>query len=176
MKRLQLVILFVLVLTKGLSQTEWVTTVIGANVYVKFPQKPEYKLTGKIGSYTASDNNCLFMASTSFDVIPNYGEFVKLPESQQMELIEALLDNTVKGILTQAGDEGIASKAFKIGDYSGREVSYNFMNPITGKKAEKRSKLFYKLNAIYVFQTFSLTEEVTCKEEQSAFLSSIIIK
>lgn len=157
------------------SQSSWVTKQLGNNLSVKFPTSPQYKLVDKTGTYVSKTSNNLFFASVSYDVIPNYSEFVKLPQQQQQDLIEVFLKNTMNGILLQSGISGTTYKSFKVGNLKGLESAYSSINPASGEPVMKYCKIVYAFNKLFMFQTMNLDDLESDSNERNIFFNSIKI-
>ena len=166
---------FALVTVCGFAfgQNDWIKKEIGNNVFVSFPNSPTFKFTNKAGTYTSKTDNCIFVAIAQQDPFPNYSDFVKLPVENQKKLIEMFLDNAIKGMLTQSANDGTPFKNITIGKYPGREASYSAINPVTGNRTTKYVRLFYALNVVYAFQSFSTQDGKSCTDEKNTFLNSI---
>lgn len=155
------------------GQIDWVKKEVGNKVYVSFPSSPTFKFVNKAGTYTAKNDDCIFIAIAQQDAMPNYNEFVKLSAENQKKTLELYLDNAIKGMLIQSANEGTPFKKITIGKYSGREVSYSAMNPTTGNRTTKYVKLFFALNVVYAFQSFATQDGSSCVTEKDTFLNSI---
>lgn len=162
-------LLFMAFYGTAFGQTDWVKKEIGNKIYVSFPTSSKFDFVNKTGVYTSKTDNCIFMALAQQGVIPDYNEFVKLSAANQNEVIELFLDNAIKGMLIQSENEGTPFKNIKIGKYSGREVSYSALNPVTGYRTTKYVQLFFALNYLYAFQTFATKDGVSCINEKIFF-------
>lgn len=155
------------------SQSSWETKQLGNNLSVKFPTSPQYKLVDKTGTYISKTSQSLFLVAVQYDVLPYYTEFLKIPKNQQQELIGAFLNNAMKGILLQAGDEYAKSHSIQIGSYEGRESSFKTINPINGEEEVKFCKIVYAFNKLYIFQVMNLLEPEGNSNERNIFFNSI---
>jgi hypothetical protein len=157
------------------SQTDWIKKDLGSKVQVKFPNTPTYKLNGKAGTYTAKTKNNLFIVIVQYDVIPNYSDFLKFSDSQKAKMIDIFLDNAVKGMLTYSGNDNVPFNSIQIGNYKGRETSYNAINPATGENTKYFCKLISAFNKVFTFQCMYLGEDIDCENEKNIFLNSITL-
>jgi len=155
------------------SQTDWVKKDLGSKVQVKFPNTPTYKLNGKAGTYTAKTKNNLFIVIVQYDVIPYYSDFLKFSNLQKAKMIDIFLDNAVKGMLTYSGNDEVPFTSIKIGNYAGRETSYNAINPVTGENTKYFCKLISVFNKLVTLQCIYLREDQECETEKNVFLNSI---
>lgn len=171
--RLLFSLAFIIFFKCAFGQSDWERKEIGNKIYVSFPTSPTFKFLNKAGTFTSKTDNCIFIAIVQQDVIPNYGEFVKLPAENKRKLVKLFLDNAIKGMFIQSANEGTSFKNITIGKYSGREASFSAMNPITGNRTTKYVRLFYALNVVYAFQTFATQDKTTCVDEKNTFLNSI---
>ena len=140
-KALSIFLLLLLFTINIYSQESWIDKEVGSNIFVKFPTLPVYKLQEKSAFYTSKTENCLFMVMIQFSVVPYFSEFVKLPLTQRVMIINHLLDNYIKGRNLMANKE-LATKEIKLGSFIGREITYSAVNPATGEVGQRFSKTF----------------------------------
>lgn len=176
MKRHLLSITICLLNLTGFAQDNWVVKDLGSGISVRFPNVPTYKLKGNAGVYTSGTSNCLCMAVVQYDALPNYSDFLKLPQKKQDELIEIFLDNAINGALKQSGNQGEPFTIIKIGSHSGRETVCNGINPANGEQTKKFTKILYAFDKLYFFQCMYLKDDVTSLIEKNKYLKSIVVK
>jgi hypothetical protein len=169
-------LLIILVAGKmSFAQTDWTNKQVGDKLFVQFPAEPTYKLQDKSGIYTVKTINCVFMVIVSYDVIPHYAEFLKLSRSNQINVINHFLNGVINGKLNYSNNQGLTATPIKVGQYYGREVSYNAINPITGEIGKRFSKVFLANNKVYSFECWYITSPEVCKNDKNQFLNSITI-
>ncbi len=82
------------------------------------------------------------------------------------------MDNAVKGKLDYSGNKGAIS-AIKIGKYSGRKIDYSAINPATGERGKRYTKLFLVRDKAISFEVLFLNDNQTATKEKDQFLNSI---
>jgi hypothetical protein len=145
-------------------------------IFVTFPVSPEYKTTTAASTYVGKTENCLFMVIIQRNAIPNYAEYVKAKQDwtdAEIEKVEnSFLDNAVKGKLDYSGNKGIVS-TIKIGKYSGRKIDYSAINPTTGERGKRFTKLFLVRDRAISFEVWLLKDSQIANIEKDKFLNSI---
>ena len=145
-------------------------------IFVTFPSAPEYKITTAASTYVVKSKNCLFMVIIQRNAIPNYTEYVKAKQkwtNAEIEKIENLfLDNAAKGKLDYSGNKGNVS-TIKIDKYSGRKIDYSAINPSTGDRGKRYTKLFLIRDKAVCFEVWFLKDNQTAAQEKDQFLNSI---
>jgi len=156
----------------------WKRTSVGNNVSVMFPLEAKYELksnNGKqVGTYLSISQSCLFMAMVSYDMIPNYPEFVNLKQEEQEVFIGTLLDNVAKGKLLYSNTKTNVDR-FTINGCQARRVAYSGVNPQTGKEAKRYSTMFMVSNKVFTFDCWFLNSEPQGQNEKNTFFNSIRI-
>lgn len=156
----------------------WKKTSVGNNVSVMFPNEAKYELksnNGKqVGTYLSISQNCLFMTMVSYDMIPNYPEFVNLKQEEQEVFIGILLDNVAKGKLLYSNTKTNV-ESFTINGCQARRVAYSGINPQTGKEAKRYSTMFMVSNKVFTFDCWYLNSKPLCQNEKNTFFNSIRI-
>lgn len=156
------------------AQSDWISKSVGSGITISFPNQPTYKLAGKAGTYTSKTTSSIIILIVQYDVLPHYSEFVKLPKTQQEQLIEVFLDNTIKGVITAGtGSNDIPYKSVNIGRYKGRETTFRTVNPANGEDINTYYKLLYAFNKVYLLQCMSLSESPVSISERKKFFNSI---
>jgi len=149
---------------------------IDNGIFVTFPVDPNYTTTPTVSNYAAKTESCLFMVIIQRDVIPNYAEYVKARQKwtdAEIDKVEsAFLDNAVKGKLDYTGNKGTVS-IIKIGKYNARKIDYSAINPATGERGKRYTKLFLVRNKAVFFEVWSLSDNQTAIKEKDKFLNSI---
>lgn len=145
-------------------------------IFVIFPVAPEYKTTTTASTYVVKTENCLFMALIQRNAIPNYATYVKAKQKwtdAEIEKVEnSFLDNAVKGKLDYSGNKGTVS-IIKIGKYSGRKIDYLAINPTTGERGKRFTKLFLVRDKAISFEVWFLNDNQAATIEKNQFLNSI---
>ena len=175
MKKIILAFILTLLGICAYSQDNWINKEVGNNIFVKFPSSPNYtyKSQEKSGIFGAKTENCLFMAMIQFGIIPYYSEFIKLQVSDQGKVLNQLLDNYIKGRSLMTNKE-ILSKSIKLGTFTGRELTYGAVNPVTGEVGQRFSKVFVVNDKIYSFECWYLNNSTQSENEKNMFLNSIM--
>lgn len=112
-------------------------------IFITFPSDPEYKTTNSASTFVAKTDNCFFMVLIQRNAIPNYAEYVitkqkwTVTEIQKVE--NSFLDNAVKGKLDYTGNTGTS---IKVGKFNGRQISYSAINPASGERGKRFTRLF----------------------------------
>ncbi|MDM1384529.1 hypothetical protein HX024_17865 [Myroides marinus] len=146
-------------------------------IFVTFPSTPEYKaLQGNL-TYSGKTENALYMAIVVKNVIPNYSEYVQAQktwsEKEKQQIIDALLDNAVRGKLDYTDSQGSSNK-IKKGNYQGRTIQYQAINPLTGNKGNVNSTILLVRNSLVSFEVWNTKEESSsASKEREKFLNSI---
>ena len=99
---------------------------IGNNVFVKFPDTPEYNVDNGTGAYLSKTANCVFVALIQHNVIPpdTYSLIIKQSSQDQKYVINKFLDGTIKGQLYMADKSVSATKNIILGKFQeGRLVT-----------------------------------------------------
>lgn len=149
---------------------------IDNGLFVTFPSEPEYKTTNSASTFVTKTENCLFMVLIQRNAIPNYDEYVKAKQkwsaSEIAKVENSFLDNAVKGKLDYTGNSGKVN-SIKIGKFNGREISYSAINPATGERGMRYTKLFLVRDKAISFEVWYLNDSETAKQEKESFLNSI---
>lgn len=145
-------------------------------IFVTFPITPEYKLTPAASTYVCKTENCLFIVIIQRNVVPNYVEYMvakkKFTEAEIQKIEDGFLDNTVKGKLEYTGNKGTIS-SIKIGKYNGRKIEYSAINPATGERGKRYTKLFLVRDRAISFDVMVLNDNQAAYKEVNQFLNSI---
>jgi hypothetical protein len=145
-------------------------------IFVTFPFSPDYKLTTEASTYVTKTENCMFMVIIQRNAIPNYAQYVKAKQNwnaAEIEKVESsFLDNAVKGKLKYSESQG-TTKAIKVGEYSGRTIYYSAINPVTGERGNRYSKIFLVRDKAISFEVWFLSNDQTAIKEKDLFLNSI---
>ncbi|CAI9429380.1 DUF1795 domain-containing protein [Candidatus Ornithobacterium hominis] len=149
---------------------------IDNGLYVNFPSEPEYKTTNSASTYVTKSENCIFMVLIQRNAIPNYAEYVKAKQkwsaSEIAKVENSFLDNAVKGKLDYTGNSGKVN-SIKVGKFSGREISYSAINPASGERGMRHTKLFLVRDKAISFEVWYLNDTETAEQERDYFLNSI---
>lgn len=149
---------------------------IDNGIFVTFPVDPSYTTTTTVSNFVAKTASCLVMVIILRNVIPNYAEYVKARQNwtdAEIDKVEsAFLDNAVKGKLNYTGNKGTVS-IIKLGKYNGRKIEYSAINPATGERGKRYTKLFFVRNAAISFDVVFLKDNQTAIREKDKFLNSI---
>ncbi|MEC4086636.1 hypothetical protein [Myroides odoratimimus] len=150
---------------------------VSDGIFVTFPSTPEYKALQGSLTYSGKTENALYMASVVKNVIPNYNEYVQAQktwsEKEKQQVIDALLDNAVRGKLDYTGSKGSSSK-IKKRKFDGREIQFQAINPITGNKCSVKTVILLVRNSLVSFEVWSIKEEsTTVSEERKTFFNSL---
>lgn len=149
---------------------------IDNGLFVTFPSEPDYKTTNSASTFVTKTENCIFMVLIQRNAIPNYSEYVKAKQkwsaSEIAKVENSFLDNAVKGKLDYTGNSGNV-RSIKIGKFSGRDISYSAINPATGERGMRYTKLFLVRDKAISFEVWYLNDTKTAKLERESFLNSI---
>ena len=149
---------------------------IDNGLFVTFPSEPEYKTTNSASTFVTKTENCLFMVLIQRNVIPKYAEYVKAKQkwsaSEIAKVENSFLDNAVKGKLDYTGNSGKVN-SIKVGKFSGREISYSAINPASGERGMRYTKLFLVRDKLISFEVWYLNDTENAKQERDNFLNSI---
>ncbi len=163
-------------ISSALAQNAWIKKEVGNGIFVNFPNDPKYSTTTEASTYVAKSENCLFMVLIQRNVIPNYPAFIQLEKSEQEKIINTLLDNVVKEKLAYTNNSTTSASNIKIGNYIGRELSYNAINPATGERGNRFCKLILITDKLYSFECWYLNDNSSNDSEKNLFLNSLIIQ
>lgn len=167
-------LLLLLCVITGYTQEDWVKREIYGGIFVKFPSEPQYKLMEEGAMYLCKNDEHIFIALVQRNIIPNYANFINLPETEKRDVINTLLDNAVKGKLAYTNSSGTPSN-ITLGKYIGRSISYSAINPATGQPGLIHSKMFIVNDKMLSFDCMEL-KSTTSSSSRYAFLNSITIE
>lgn len=144
-------------------------------IFITFPSTPEYRaLQGNL-TYSGKTENALYMAIVVKNVIPNYSEYVQAQktwsEKEKQQIIDALLDNAVRGKLDYNGSTGSSSK-IKKGKYNGREIQFQAINPLTGNKCTVKAVILLVRNSLVSFEVWGMKDFLSSGDSDN-YLNSI---
>lgn len=148
---------------------------VGLNLYVMFPSDPDYNTVYGMPSYMAKTDNCAFISLVQDNAIPNdtYWQLTRYPTSKQEPVISNFLDAYIESKLSTAGATLRTSKHIKIGNFLGREISYNALNPATGQMALRFARMYFITNTVYCFECWFLNNSNDCNKERDTYFKSI---
>ncbi len=153
-----------------------IKTEIDNGIFVTFPVAPEYKTTTAASTYVTKTENCMFMVVIQRNAIPNYVEYVKAKQNwtdaEIAKVENSFLDNAAKGKLDYSGNKGAVS-SIRVGKYSGRKIDYSAINPVTGERGKRYTKLFLVRDKAISFEAWFLHDNQTATQEKDQFLNSI---
>ncbi|WP_110999202.1 hypothetical protein [Taibaiella soli] len=113
------------------------------------------------------------------NAIPNYPEYVKAKQkwtASEIEKVESsFLDNIAKGKLEYTGNQGVVTP-IKIGGYRGRNIEYSAINPATGERGKRFTKVFLVRDKAINFDVWFLNDSQTAIREKDKFLNSIQVQ
>lgn len=110
-----------------------------------------------------------------FQAIPQYAEFVKLKQNDQIKLIGQYLDNYIQGKLSYTNADAKA-KTINVGRYQGREVDYKAVNPASGQIGKRYTKAIIVNDRLISFECWFLSETSTANAQKAKFFTSITTK
>lgn len=146
-------------------------------IFITFPSTPEYKVLQGNPTYSSKTDNALYMAVIAKNIIPQYSDYVQAQktwsEKEKQQVIDALLDNAVRGKLDYTDSQGSSNK-IKKGNYQGRTIQYQAINPLTGNKGNVNSTILLVRNSLVSFEVWNTKEESSsASKEREKFLNSI---
>jgi len=146
-------------------------------IFVTFPKAPEYSINQGMSTYSAQTTNALYLVFVRRNAIPNYSDYVqaqkKWTQKDKEEVVDALLDNTVKGKLDFVGIKGKSSK-IKLHGYDGRTITYQAINPITGQSSKVHTTILLVRSSLVILDTWNIKDESKeVEQERSKFFNSI---
>ena len=146
-------------------------------IFVTFPKAPEYSINQGMSTYSAQTTNALYLVFVRRNAIPNYSDYVqaqkKWTQKDKEEVVNTLLDNTVKGKLDFVGVKGKSSK-IKLHGYDGRTITYQAINPITGQSSKVHTTILLVRSSLVILDTWNIKEESKeVEQERTTFFNSI---
>lgn len=160
MKKLFIVLSLVYTSSTIFSQ-EWNTKEIENNIFVKFPQVPQYNVN-TLGesvrySYVYELDGCYFFATVIKNIIP-IKQFTRIKFSQKLnkEMAKSYFNNYINEIKTLTSNE-ITSYPININNNEGVKFTTSMINPINGAMQTMNVQLFYfpQRNLSVEFRTLS---------------------
>lgn len=160
----------------AMAQSNWVTTRVGNELSVKFPNnpnydtKPEKRLT--MFTTTTGNDNCYFTVVVRNQAINDYNRIKKLSIKEQQNEINSFLD---KGISQFIEDGNIITplKTIKIGTYLGKELTYTITDN-NEKQATIFAKFIFANNNLYIVSC-SIYQQGLYENDKNLFLNSITV-
>lgn len=151
---------------------------ITTGLFVNFPVNPIYKVQGNSLMYNTKTENCFFMTLIQTNSIPNYEKFVlaekKWSNVEKKKFRDTFLDNVVIGKLNYTGNNGEVTE-IKIGNYYGRKISYNAINPATGDRGNRYSIILSIRDQLISIECWYLVDNSNSEKEKNNFFNSIKI-
>jgi len=159
-------------------KAQWLEKEVGNNLFVRLPNKPDYKVTTGYGSYISKTDNCIFMVLVQYGAIKDdtYLEIIKQSEDDQKYVINKFLDGIVQGKLSVVDKSPNATTSINLSKYLGREINYSGINPATGEKGLRFSRVYFILNKVYTFNCFFNKNTPDSYKEKDLFFDSIKYK
>jgi hypothetical protein len=158
----------------AIAQSNWVTTRVGNELSVKFPNnpnsdtKPEKRLT--MYTTTTGNGNCYFTVVVRKQAINDYDRIKRLPSKEQENEINSFLDKGISQFI-EDGDIITPLKAIKIGSYTGKKLTYNIRGK-NGKQATTFAKFIFANNNLYIVSC-SIYQQGLYENDKNLFLNSI---
>ncbi|MDM1499495.1 hypothetical protein [Myroides odoratimimus] len=144
-------------------------------IFITFPSTPEYKVLQGNPTYSSKTDNALYMAVIAKNIIPQYSDYVQAQktwsEKEKQQVIDALLDNAVRGRLDYTGSKGSSSK-IKKGKFDGREIQFQAINPLTGNKCTVKTIILLVRNSLVSFEVWSMKDFLSSGDSDN-YLNSI---
>lgn len=175
---MRLLFLFLSLLINSINsfaQTEWVMVRVGNELSVNFPQEPktDLKPERRLSLYTFRDTetDCIFSVLVRGNAMPNY-ERIKGLSSQEKE-INSFLDKGITQFI-QKSKILTPSKAIRVGNFIGRELTYSQLNDKSGTWFTQNAKFVFANNNLYIIQC-SIYKEDACLSDKNKFLNSITL-
>jgi hypothetical protein len=91
-------------------------------------------------------------------------------------VINKFLDAVIEGKLSVVDKPSNNVKSIMLNKYLGREVSYSAINPTTGEKGLRFSRVYFILNKVYSFYCFFNNSSQDCYKEKDIYFKSIEYK
>ncbi|MGY5351548.1 hypothetical protein ACXGQW_03125 [Wenyingzhuangia sp. IMCC45533] len=148
-------------------------------IFVTFPLEVKYQVNNNQTSYVCKTDNCMFIVLTQRNVIPNYHLYAKAKKNWSKNEIakveNSFLDNAVQGKLAYTESKGEFSN-YKLDHFNGRYLNYKAINPLTGKKSTRYSKILLVRDRLINFECWFLNENHEALQQKENFYKSIRYK